>query len=65
VQQATAEDASRFAQHLHHQQPMGNDRFRSAIEAQLGRSIIPRKAGRPRKQTQETSAPDSPSQKKI
>lgn len=65
VQQAVAEDAARFAQHLHHQQPMGNDRFRSAIEAQLGRSITPRKAGRPRKQTQETSVPDSPTQKHI
>ncbi|WP_305805921.1 transposase [Stenotrophomonas sp. YIM B06876] len=56
LQQASAEDASRFAHHLHHQQPMGNDRFRAAIEAQLGRSITPRKVGRPRKQSQENPA---------
>jgi putative transposase len=48
VQAACDDDAARFAQHLHHQHPMGNDRFRIAIEAQLGRCVMPRKGGRPK-----------------
>lgn len=65
LQQANAEDASRFGHHLHHQHPMGNDRFRAAIGAQLGRTVKPRKVGRPRKQSQEKPAPESPDQKLI
>jgi putative transposase len=53
VQAACDEDASRFSHHLHRQHPMGNDRFRAAIEAQLGRSVSPRKGGRPKKQRPE------------
>lgn len=48
VQVVCDEDTIRFAHHLHHQHPMGNDRFRAAIEAQLGRCVVPRKGGRPR-----------------
>ncbi len=50
VQQASVEDASRFRHHLHHQHPMGNDRFRAAIETQLGRTVTLQKVGRPKKQ---------------
>ncbi|MGV8960047.1 MAG: hypothetical protein ACOH1V_06635 [Stenotrophomonas sp.] len=53
VQQAWAEDASRFSHHLHHQHPMGNDRFRATIEAQLGRATSPGKSGRPKKKRPE------------
>jgi len=49
VQQVSDEDAASFRDHLNRQQPMGNDRFRAAIEAQLGRSLTPGKSGRPRK----------------
>lgn len=61
VRQAS-DDASDFREHLRHQQPMGNDRFRAAIEAQIGRSLIPGKSGRPRKQTAASPAPDAASQ---
>ncbi len=54
VQQAQDEDAARFSDHLRHQHPMGNERFRAAIEAQLGRSLTPGKRGRPKKQRPET-----------
>lgn len=54
-------DAGDFRDHLHRQQPMGNDRFRAAIEAQTGRSSIPGKSGRPRKQTAASPAPDAAS----
>ncbi|MGV8960050.1 MAG: transposase [Stenotrophomonas sp.] len=53
VQQACAEDASRFSHHLHHRHPMGNDRFRATIEAQLGRATSPGKGGRPKKKRPE------------
>ncbi len=53
VQQACDEDASRFSNHMRHQRPMGSDRFRAAIEAQLGRKLTPGKVGRPRKQRPE------------
>ena len=49
VQQVSNEDTASFRDHLNRQQPMGNDRFRAAIEAQLGRSLTPGKSGRPRK----------------
>ncbi|WP_449467809.1 transposase [Stenotrophomonas humi] len=54
VQQACDEDAARFSDHLRHQHPMGNERFRTAIEAQVGRRLTPGKGGRPRKQKSET-----------
>lgn len=54
VQQAQDEDVARFSDHLWHQNPMGNERFRAAIEAQLGHSLTPAKGGRPKKQKPET-----------
>ncbi|MCD9088270.1 transposase [Stenotrophomonas sp. SY1] len=54
VQQACEEDAARFSDHLRHQHPMGNDRFRATIEAQLGRKLTPGKGGRPKKRRPET-----------
>lgn len=54
VQQACDEDAVHFSDHLRHQYPMGNDRFRTAIEAQVGRRLSPGKGGRPKKQRPET-----------
>ncbi|WP_313318554.1 transposase [Stenotrophomonas sp.] len=48
VDEINAEDAEQFRTHLHKQQPMGNDRFRASIEQQLGRSLSPRKSGRPK-----------------
>lgn len=54
VQQAQDEDAARFSDHLRHQHPMGNERFRATIEARLGRNLTPRKGGRPKKQKPET-----------
>jgi len=51
----TAEtDAIRL--HLQRQHLYGPDRFRRAIEAQLGRTVGPRKIGRPRKQLSLTDA---------
>lgn len=55
VQAACDEDTSRFSHHLHHQHPMGNDRFQATIEAQPGRSVSPRKGGRPKKQRPESA----------
>ena len=49
VQPGGEEDACGFREHLRQQRPMGNDRFRAAIEAQLGRKLGPGKSGRPRK----------------
>lgn len=45
---AAETDAIRL--HLQRQHLYGPDRFRKAIEAQLGRTVGPRKIGRPRKQ---------------
>ncbi len=50
AQHACEEDATRFSSHLHHQHPMGNDRFKAAIEAQVGRRLAPSKGGRPKQQ---------------
>jgi putative transposase len=43
------EETDAIRLHLQRQQFYGPDRFRRAIEAQLGRSLGPRKIGRPRK----------------
>ncbi|WP_318639526.1 transposase [Stenotrophomonas sp. STM01] len=59
VQQACDEDASRFSNHMRHRRPMENDRFRAAIEAQLGRKLTPGKVGRPKKQKPENYKLDS------
>lgn len=44
-----AEDVDTIRQHLQRQHPYGSERFRQAIEAQLGRTVGPQKIGRPRK----------------
>ncbi len=43
------ETVSAIRQHLQRQHPYGSERFRRAIEAQLGRTVGPQKIGRPRK----------------
>jgi putative transposase len=44
-----AEEVDAIRRHLQRQHPYGPDRFRRAIEAQLGRTVGPQKIGRPRK----------------
>jgi putative transposase len=43
------DDIDAIRRHLQRQHAYGSDRFRQAIEAQLGRSAGPQKIGRPRK----------------
>ncbi|UGB37236.1 hypothetical protein [Frateuria soli] len=43
------DDLAAIRLHLQRQHALGNERFRAAIEAQLGRSAGPAKIGRPRK----------------
>lgn len=43
--------------HLQRQHLYGPDRFRRAIEAQLGRTVGPRKIGRPCKAPESSEAP--------
>ncbi len=50
----TAEETDAIRAHLQRQHVYGPDRFRLAIEAQLGRSVGPRKMGRPRKSSPDT-----------
>lgn len=50
----TAEEIDAIRAHLQRQHVYGPDRFRLAIEAQLGRSVGPRKMGRPRKSSPDT-----------
>ena len=47
-----AEEVDAIRCHLQRQHPYAQDRFRLAIEAQLGRTVGPQKIGRPRKQQQ-------------
>ena len=47
-----AEEVDAIRCHLQSQHPYAQDRFRLAIEAQLGRTVGPQKIGRPRKQQQ-------------
>ena len=42
-------DVEAIRRHLQRQHAYGSDRFRTAIEAQLGRSVGPQKIGRPKK----------------
>lgn len=50
VRQAISDDdLAAIRLHLQRQHALGNERFRAAIEAQLGRSAGPAKVGRPRK----------------
>ena len=44
------EDIEAIRRHLSRQHAYGSDRFRQAIEAQLGRIVGPQKIGRPRKE---------------
>ncbi len=44
-----AEEVDAIRRHLQRQHPYGPDRFRLAIEAQLGRTVGPQKIGRPGK----------------
>jgi len=43
------EDVEAIRRNLQRQHAYGGDRFRQAIEAQLGRAMGPQKIGRPRK----------------
>src|SRR5690606_34512856 len=43
-------DVETIRRHLQRQHAYGSNRFREAIEAQLGRSVGPQKIGRPRKE---------------
>lgn len=49
MQCVSAEETDAIRAHLQRQHLYGPDRFRRTIEAQLGRSVGPRKIGRPRK----------------
>ena len=46
------EDLEAIRLHLSRQHAYGSDRFRQAIEVQLGRIVGPQKIGRPRKEEQ-------------
>lgn len=50
-------DVDAIRRHLQREHAYGSDRFRTAIEAQLGCSVRPQKIGRPRKTTQPTGKP--------
>ena len=50
MQQVDAEETDAIRLHLQRQHAYGSNRFRAAIEAQLGRRAGPAKIGRPRKQ---------------
>lgn len=53
VRQAISDDdLTAIRLHLQRQHALGSDRFRAAIEAQLGRRVGPAKIGRPRKHTE-------------
>lgn len=49
------EETDAIRRHLQHQHIYGPDRFRRAIEAQLGRKVGPKKIGRPKKSRPETA----------
>ena len=49
MQRVSPEETEAIRFHLQRQHLYGPDRFRQAIEAQLGRAVGPRKIGRPRK----------------
>lgn len=55
MQTVDPEETDAIRRHLQHQHIYGPDRFRRAIEQQLGRTVGPKKIGRPRK-----SAPVTP-----
>jgi putative transposase len=49
MQAISSEELQSIRLHLQRQHAYGSDRFRTAIEAQLGRRAGPAKIGRPRK----------------
>jgi putative transposase len=49
MQAVDPEETDMIRRHLQHQRVYGPDRFRLAIERQLGRKLGPKKIGRPRK----------------
>ena len=49
MQAVDPEEAATIRRHLQHQRIYGPDRFRHAIERQLGRNLGPKKIGRPKK----------------
>ncbi|MGH8154039.1 MAG: transposase [Rhodanobacteraceae bacterium] len=55
MQAIDPQETDAIRRHLQHQHIYGPDRFRRAIEAQLGRKVGPNKIGRPQK-----SRPDTP-----
>ncbi len=54
MQAVDPEETDAIHRHLQHQRVYGPDRFRLAIERQLGRTLGPRKIGRPKKPVIET-----------
>ena len=54
IQAVDPEEAATVRRHLQHQRIYGPDRFRLAIERQLGRKLGPKKIGRPKKAVIET-----------
>lgn len=54
MQAVNADEIEAIRRHVQHQLVFGTDRFRRAIEAQVGRAVGPKKIGRPRK-----AAPES------
>ena len=61
VRQAVSDDElAAIRRHLQRQHALGTERFRAAIEAQLGRRAGPAKIGHPRKAAESTLCPDFP-----
>jgi putative transposase len=56
LETVTPEETDAIRLHLQRQHLYGPDRFRRAIEAQLGRSVGPKKIGRPRKAAESEAA---------
>jgi hypothetical protein len=54
TQAVDPDETDAIRRHLQHQRVYGPDRFRLAIERQLGRKLGPRKIGRPKKPVIET-----------
>jgi putative transposase len=54
MQAVDPEETDAIRRHLQHQRIYGPDRFRLAIERQLGRKLGPKKIGRPKKVVIET-----------
>lgn len=57
MQAIDPEETDAIRRHLQHQRIYASDRFRRAIEAQLGRKVGPKKIGRPKKSRAEPADP--------